>query len=123
MADQGERALAPASDLAAGNKPSDATVPKSSIATPATADGDGSHNLEPTASSSNEIAAAKETNLFPPAKQDGDPSPGPGQPLTDHPPPVLIEKISLADETTPPGGQLHDERYAFPSLHFLFIQA
>ncbi|KAF3182902.1 hypothetical protein TWF751_006091 [Orbilia oligospora] len=36
----------------------------------------------------------------------------PGQSLVDHPPPALIEKISLADETTtPPSGQLH-ERYA-----------
>ncbi|KAK6531640.1 hypothetical protein TWF694_002818 [Orbilia ellipsospora] len=34
----------------------------------------------------------------------------PGQSLTDHPPPSLIEKISLTDETSPPSGQLHDER-------------
>ncbi|EPS43810.1 hypothetical protein H072_2199 [Dactylellina haptotyla CBS 200.50] len=43
------------------------------------------------------------------------PSITPGQPLTDHPPPSLIEKISLTDETTTPpsSGQLHEER---PSL-------
>ncbi|KAJ6258475.1 hypothetical protein Dda_6517 [Drechslerella dactyloides] len=114
MADQDEQLSIQTSNSTAGNEASEPPASTMSTVNPPAADSNRSDGLASASNPTSEVAVSEGGNPLPPppgdAKEDRDPSSNPGQPLTDHPPPALIEKISLADKPTPPDGQLQEEK-------------